>query len=181
MLNEIWKDIKGYDGLYQVSNFGNVRSKDRQVVNHKSGSTRICEGMLMTAWDSGNGYLVVRLNRQGKKKNHYIHRLVAAAFLENPDNKKCVNHIDFDRHNNNVSNLEWCTHKENVNHSILNMRHPKENCKQSNTKEKYISEILSHGKHIRYRVNLRRFGVNRIFKTLDEAVDFRNGVLWGVI
>lgn len=134
----------------------------------------------MTAWDNGKGYLIVSLRKQGKRKNHYVHRLVAMAFVENPDSKKYINHIDFNKHNNNASNLEWCTQKENTNHSAIHMRHPKANCKPTNTGEKYISKISSHG-NTRYRVNLRRFGVDRTFKTLEEAVYFRNCVEWGVI
>lgn len=176
---EIWKDIQGYEDLYQVSNLGNVRSKDRRVVNHKSGSTRVCAGMLLNAWDNGNGYLVVSLSKQRKRKNHYVHRLVASAFVENPDNKKCINHTDFDTRNNRASNLEWCTQKENVNHSAIHMRHPKAKCKQSNTGEKYICKILHQGRRIRYRVSLKRFGVDRVFKTLEEAIEFRNCVEWG--
>jgi hypothetical protein len=171
---EIWKDIQGYEELYQVSNLGNVRSKDRRVVNHKSGSTRICAGMLMTAWDNGNGYLVVSLNKQRKRKNHYVHRLVATAFVENPDSKKYINHIDFDTRNNRALNLEWCTQKENVNHSAIHMKHPKAKCKSSSTGEKYIHKILSHGKNIRYRVVFRNYGIDKTFKTLEEAVEFRN-------
>jgi hypothetical protein len=177
---EKWKDIQGYEGLYQVSNLGNVRSQYRRVVNHKSGSTRLCAGIQMTARDNGNGYLIVSLRKQGKRKNHYVHRLVAMAFVENPDSKTHINHIDFNTRNNRASNLEWCTQKENVNHSAVNMRKPKANCKLTNTGEKYIRKISSHG-NTRYRVTLRRFGVDRTFKTLEEAVYFRNCVEWGVI
>lgn len=168
---EEWRDIKGYEGLYQVSDLGNVRSLDRRVVNHRSSSTRLCKGQLFSPFDNGNGYLVVSLSMGRKRKNHYVHRLVAEAFIDNPDNKPVINHLDYNTHNNNVTNLEWCTQVENVAHSIVNMRKPRSKCKPSNTGEKYISRRVKNGV-VRYRA-----WDQRSFKTLEEAIAYRDGVI----
>lgn len=101
---EIWKDIEGYEGLYQVSNMGRVRSLDRK---DKNGQFR--NGRVLAGRDDGHGYHTVALYRDGNAKNWLIHRLVAKAFLDNPSNLPEVNHKDENKANNAVSNLEWCT------------------------------------------------------------------------
>ena len=106
-LNEIWKPIKGYEGLYEVSNLGRVRS----LVNNK-GQYR--EKILKH--NIRNGYPSVTLCKNKKLKSFTIHRLVAEAFLPNPDNLPCVNHKDENRLNNFVNNLEWCTYSYNINY-----------------------------------------------------------------
>lgn len=96
---EIWKDIQGYDGLYQVSNIGRVKSLNYS----RTGKEKILKPC------KANGYLQVYLYKEGKSKMYKIHRLVAMAFIPNPDNLPCVNHIDEDKSNNCEDNLEWCT------------------------------------------------------------------------
>lgn len=98
---EIWKDIDGYDGYYQVSNIGNVRNAVRSK--------------LLKQQKSRNGYLTVSLTKSNKLTTYRVHRLVASAFIPNPDNKPSVNHIDCDPLNNKAENLEWCTAQENSN------------------------------------------------------------------
>lgn len=109
MENEIWKDIEGYEGLYQVSNIGNVKS-----MNY--GRTR--KEKLLNLNLDGRGYYYVVLCKDGIHKNKTIHRLVAMAFIPNPDNKREIDHIDTVRTNNNVENLQWATRKENSNNPI---------------------------------------------------------------
>lgn len=148
---EVWRDIPGYDGIYQVSNFGNVRSFKRRQWR----SIRRC--------DNGHGYLFVTLCSGKCKKNHYVHRLVAQQFVENKG-FDYVNHKDFDRRNNRADNLEWCTQHDNVMHSSKRMRVPHKPWKESSTKEKYI--YIRNG---RYRLYIPKL-LDRTYYTLDEAI-----------
>lgn len=100
---EIWKDIKDYEGLYQVSNLGRVKSLYRiDSSNHK-----VYEKILKTR--ERHSYIAVDLHKEGKAKTFSVHRLVAMAFISNPDNKPQINHKDENKENNCVDNLEWCT------------------------------------------------------------------------
>ena len=115
--NEIWKDVVGYEGWYQVSDRGNVRSVDR--VNHIG--SRYSGRILKPSLNTG-GYLHVGLHKNGIKKTKLIHRSVAEAFIPNPENHPEVNHLDEVKENNNVSNLEWCTSEHNNNYGTRNER-----------------------------------------------------------
>ena len=178
-MQEIWKDINGYEGLYQVSNLGRVKSLDRRARNHKNGSTRFVKGQMITATGNGNGYKIVGLRYQRKRENRYVHRLVAEHFIDNPDDKKYINHIDYDTSNNCVENLEWCTQKENIIHSKDHMCKPRNKFKPSNTGEKYIGKRSKNGKYSCYRVNIPRMKICKQFKTLPEAIEYRDNVLKG--
>lgn len=103
MGEEIWKDINGYEGLYKVSNLGNIKRFNKSK-NRKFNINR-------------NGYVLVNLYKNGTSKNLSVHRLVAKSFIPNPENKPQVNHIDGNKLNNCISNLEWCTAKENIIHT----------------------------------------------------------------
>ena len=109
---EIWKDIVGYEGLYQVSNLGNVMSLEKYIDN-KKGAIQYRPPKVLKQYKNKFGYMRVYLTQNSIKKMYAVHRLVATAFISNPDNKPCVNHIDNNRANNVVDNLEWCTYKEN--------------------------------------------------------------------
>ena len=112
-MEEIWKDIEGYEGLYQVSNLGKVRSLNY----NRTGKTR-----LLRPNPNENRYLKVSLCKNGKAKTYKVHRLVAQAFIPNPDGFPEINHIDEDQQNNRVDNLEWCDHIYNSNHGTRNKR-----------------------------------------------------------
>lgn len=114
---ERWKSIDGYDGLYEVSSHGRVRSLDRF---DKLG--RITFGRVLSPTNNGHGYYTVQLSNGGIKKRHYIHRLVAKAFIKNRSKLNEINHKDENRSNNNVSNLEWCSRKYNVNYGNHNAK-----------------------------------------------------------
>lgn len=113
-MKEIWKDIKGYEGYYQISNFGNVKSLGIKNKNQYK-SERIKKPMI-----SNKGYYYVDLYLHEEKERMSIHRLVAEAFIPNPLNKPCVNHIDGNKKNNHINNLEWVTYKENTQHAWKN-------------------------------------------------------------
>lgn len=114
---EIWKEIKGYNGFYEISNLGNCKTHYA-----KGNGKYIKVGRVIKPVKCTNGYLEYQLSYNGIRKCHLIHRLVAEAFIENPKNKPEVNHKDEDIMNNNVDNLEWVTSKENANYGTRNIR-----------------------------------------------------------
>jgi hypothetical protein len=120
---EVWKGIPGYEGQYQVSNTGFVRSLPRTFVNTR-GERRSLQGKVLDYRKARHGYAMASLYRQMKFKNFKVHRLVAAAFLENPLDKPEVNHKNLDKTDNRVENLEWVSPKENIQHAIRNGRPP---------------------------------------------------------
>lgn len=111
-MNEEWRDIPHYEGLYQVSNLGQIRSIDR-FVRRGIGTTKMLKGIILNPLFQRNGYIFVILSKNGKTKRMAIHRAVALAFIPNPDNKSEVNHINEDKRDNRVSNLEWITIHDN--------------------------------------------------------------------
>lgn len=122
---EIWRDVNGYEGLYQVSNLGRVKSLEREIGHRYIWKTRTLPERIMHACDNGNGYKTVYLIKDGARKMRYIHRLVAEHFIDKPTGKDYVNHKDYNITNNAAENLEWCTQKENVRYSASRMRKPK--------------------------------------------------------
>lgn len=109
---EEWRDVVGYEGEYQVSNCGNVKSMTRRVKT-KNGCYAIKTGKMLAKTLKKKGYLCVNLSSHGKAKCVEIQRLVAIAFLPNPNNYPCVNHKDENKENNSADNLEWCTYSYN--------------------------------------------------------------------
>ena len=113
-MEEKWRDIRGYEGLYQVSNLGRVRSlRD----NHGK-----CREKILKACNYSHGYKYVNLYSEGVLKKFLIHRLVAETFIDNPNNYSQVNHRDENKSNNKLENLEWCTVKYNSNYGTRNIR-----------------------------------------------------------
>lgn len=172
-MNEVWKDVNGFKGFYQISNLGNVKSLERKVPQGKYGNYRVLKEMQLHPTDNGNGYLIISLRRGNKRKNYYIHRLVAEHFVDNPRALNYVNHKDYNKRNNNAENLEWCTQKENVLYSSSRMRKTHKNWKVSSTNEKYI--YMRGG---RYRLSISG-KIDRTYATLENAVKAREVVLSG--
>lgn len=162
--SEIWKDIVGYEGLYQISSKGNIVSKNGKVKSQ--------------AIDHG-GYCTVWLSKNSVQKCLKVHRLVAQSFIENPENKKTVNHIDGVKTNNCVENLEWATHSENIIHANnTGLR------KVTDAQRKAASE---NGKktcdknRIRKAVYFEANGVRIEFVSAHEAARYIGGVASGII
>ena len=128
MKNEIWKDVVGYEGRYQVSSMGRVKSLERKV-RHWRGGERIQKERILKPSNDRRGYLLVSLCDGEKRKTFSVHRLVCQAFHENPDNKPQVNHINEIKTDNRACNLEWCTCKQNVNHGTRTERSAKSRSK----------------------------------------------------
>ena len=120
--NEIWKDVVGFENLYQVSNFGRVKRKKGETI-YKDGRIAHFSETVLKPTIFKKGYLMVYLSKNSIKKTKQVHRIVAEAFIANPENKETINHIDCNKLNNNVSNLEWMTNLENIQHSIENGRY----------------------------------------------------------
>jgi len=121
MAHEEWRDVVGYEGLYQVSSLGRVRSLDRVVTHHKgvgnrNGMARRIRGRMLCAKKTGSGYLQVSLCKDGVANQTLVHRIVAKAFVEPVEGKDCVDHINGIRTDNRVENLRWVTSSENNKH-----------------------------------------------------------------
>ena len=136
---ESWKDIEGYEGMYQISNEGRVKSLERQKEDG-----RFCRERLLKQTISDRGYCRVGLQKGKKLKVVYVHRLVAEAFIPNPDNLPQVNHKDESKLNNSAQNLEWCTAKDNNNYGTKTKRARETknlNILKSVTTEELIEEL----------------------------------------
>lgn len=115
MENEIWKNIENYEGLYQVSNLGKVKSLDR-IINDIKGKTYLLKGKEIKFSQNNSGYVLVVLSKNKKSKTYLVHRLVAETFIPNPNNLPQVNHKNEIKSDNRVENLEWCSAKYNINY-----------------------------------------------------------------
>ena len=120
MTKEVWKSIPGYEGLYQVSNFGRVKSLSRYARVH-NGVRKVGERIRKPILKA-TGYYDVLLYKDGRRKRFLVHQLVAKAFLENPNNYKQINHKDENPKNNHLSNLEWCSQSYNNNYGNHNKK-----------------------------------------------------------
>lgn len=171
---EEWKDIKGYDGRYQVSNLGRVKSiwHEQSVGIGQRRLKRIDKERMVAITDNGKGYKLVSLSKNGKRKNEYVHRLVAEYFLDKKDGANVVNHKDCNPSNNKASNLEWCSQQENIDYSVSFGRGYRKPRKTSSG-ENYIQT----NKYGTYSVVIRR--KQKQFKNLDEAIAYRDMILKG--
>lgn len=159
-MEEIWKDVVWYEGLYQVSNLGRVRSLERTIERKKFGSI-IVQSSILKQYDNGTGYLrVVLYDQNHKAKKAYVHRIVAMTFVDNPMGYPNINHKDENKHSNIATNLEWCTQKYNINYGTRTKRA---------SKTRSISVVA---------INVKT-GERTIYKSVSEAV--RNGFFFNRI
>ena len=163
---EIWKPINGYEGIYEVSNTGRIKSLEREYSNSGSYSGKIKRKESIIKQNINRlGYHVVTLSKNGVRKFHIVHRLVAFAFLENPNSFKEVNHKDLNKSNNNVDNLEWCDRTYNINHFY--------HYSNKSSKYKGVSFSSERNKWVAYiDLNKKRFSLGR-FDTEEEANNYR--------
>jgi len=171
---ETWKDIEGYNGYYQVSNHGRVRSIERVV---KRGSNYLPVSERILKLGTKCGYKTVALSKYGKVKYYQVHRLVAKSFIPNPKNLPCVNHKDENPGNNNVSNLEWCT--KSYNNSYNDVR-----IKAAVCKRKPIIQMSKSGKFIKEWSHAREaaecLGLSKgaIYQCCKGKIKTSGGFIW---
>lgn len=175
-MEEIWKDIEGYEGNYQVSSLGRVRSLDRHV-NHHKGGKKIVHGKILNPFINWDGYIRVELSKLCSKKKFFIHRLVADSFIPNPENKPEVNHKNGIKSDNFIENLEWMTSSENQKHSFSNglqVALKGENHPFAKLSEETVFQI-KYGKFdgISHSEIAKIFGVKRL-----QVLKIRNGINW---
>lgn len=140
MDKEIWKNVIGYEQYYEVSNFGQIRRKERILI-HKDGKKYLYKSRLLGIRKSKNGYSTSTLTINNKSKTLLVHRIVAHAFISNPNNLPCVNHIDGNKQNNCVDNLEWCTYSYNIYHAYINgLRYQNKKVLQYDLQGNFIKE-----------------------------------------
>jgi hypothetical protein len=162
---EIWKDIQGYEGYYKISNFGRVKSLSRLVWN--GFSNHLTKDKIRKAVVSKDGYTYVKILFKKKSMKFRVNRLVALHFIDNPNNKLEVNHIDSIRLNNNVKNLEWLSKSENQCHSKINKK----------TTSKYVGVCLN--KNFKTNVWQSQIQIDKksiylgVYKTEEEAYQAR--------
>ena len=145
MENEIWKPVKNYEGYYEVSSYGRVKSLDR-IINYSDGVKHLHKGRILKPYKDARenkGYLRVELKKDGIFKKFAIHRLVAQAFIQNPSNLPEVNHKDEVKTNNRVSNLEWCDGKYNVNYGTAIQRRAEKRSMSVLQIDKETNEIVA--------------------------------------
>lgn len=173
-MEEIWKDIEGFEGLYQVSNLGRVRSIDRVLTIYRNGKyyNRIQNGAIIAIQKGTGGYNIVQLHKGTNKDVHTysVYRLVAKAFIPNPDNKPCVDHISTVRTDDRVCNLRWVSYKENANNPISIEHYIKGNSTPHSDRKK-ILQYTKDGKFVKQ------------WDSVEEAADFigiTTGGIYGV-
>lgn len=158
---EEWKDIKGYEGLYQISNFGRVKSLRRKS-QRKNGVIYCINEKILKGGNNGLNYFKVQLrDKNSNKKYAYIHRLVAKHFIPNPQNKPCINHLDCNPSNNRAENLEWCTKKENTDYMVKlkrNERNEQWLKKLNKSLDKYRKAVVGINKNTGEKIHFISIG-----------------------
>lgn len=171
---EVWKDIEGYEGLYQVSNLGRVKSLKR-IVNRGTNFKPVNERILKPSYNKDYAYIV--LSKHGITKSKFIHQLVARAFIPNPNNYPIINHKDENPRNNRADNLEWCTHSYNLSYKDLRKR-------VAISKRKAIRQYSKSGEFIKEWSHAReaaeQLGLNKraIYECCKGRCKTSGGYIW---
>lgn len=173
MKEEIWSEVKGYEGLYEISSYGNIRSIDRRFKD-SIGRNRLIKSTLLKTRKNKNGYIDIVLLKEGRQSSFLIHRLVALNFIINNDNKEQINHKDGNKQNNNICNLEWCTRKENIKHSFDN------NLQNVNMGENHANTSLKNEDVVFiFKSDLKRKELSKMFNVSYQSIcDIKRGRTW---
>lgn len=177
---EIWRTIENYAGFYEISNLGNVKSLKRLVDNH-SGFKKLLKEKYLKTHISKTGYFVVDLKKNNQRKTFKIHRLIAIAFIDKIDGKNYINHIDGNKLNNYISNLEWCTIQENNKHAEkLGL---KKDSGVNNSKSKLNQDDVFYIRNsnlklkelaLMFKMNESTISKIRLYKTYKNGIKFSN-------
>ena len=156
----MWKDIKGFEGIYQISDSGEVRSLPRYFKNHSK--LQFLQGRILKPCICGKGYYRVCLCKDGVVHEVYIHRLVAEHYINNTNNCAVVNHIDGNKLNNKVDNLEWLTYSQNNQHAYdTSLKARGAGYYNSKLSEQDVREILINGKYTTYQNIANKYNVSK--------------------
>lgn len=174
---ELWKDVLGYETLYMISNFGRMYIKPHEITISRNGGnyTMVSNGCFRKLNRGSHPldfYLKVLLSKNSKVKSEKIHRLVANHFIPNPDNKPHVNHIDANKLNNHYSNLEWCTHQENITHARKSGLYPERMRGEACSFSKLKSEDV---------LSIRKIGKSMTLKEIAKIYDIHYGTVASII
>lgn len=165
MQEEIWKDITGFEELYQVSNLGKVRSKERKIFNNGSKKYNILKSKMKKQRINNWGYSYVMFSKGSKPFGKLVHRLVADAFIDNKENLPQVNHKDGNKQNNNVENLEWCSIKDNILHARFVLGNRPERFEPKRFFCVELQKWFNSGNEIRETFGITATNFNRIINT----------------
>ena len=179
-IKEEWRDIPNYEGLYQASNLGRIKSLER-IAKKEYNNDRIVKERIMNGTKNQDGYLKVHFKNKERNidKGLFIHRLVASAFIPNPNNLPQIIHIDGNKLNNNVDNLEWCTNLYNQQHAWKNNLHKPtihkgKKVKQYDLKGNFIKEYPS----ISNASKETRINISNIYSALNKKRKVAGGYIW---
>lgn len=162
-MDEIWKDIDGYEGLYQISNLGNVKGLPKKTKFGNRIKQYPCR--YLKASVSKRGYYVVSLQKDCMSKTFTVHRLLMIAFVPNPENKRAIDHIDTNKLNNNLDNLRWCTDKENSNNHITLEKN------RINGRNLWKNGVFKDRDNVHYRMVEQRTKNGEYIKTWDSIIE----------
>jgi len=173
-MKETWKDIKGYEGSYQVSNLGRVRSLDR-IIHYNNNTKHLHKGKILKPTTNGRDYYSICLSTNMVWDRCYVHRLVAQAFIPNPLNKPQINHKNGIKYDSKVKNLEWCTNNENRQHAVKNGLIARG--------EKFIISKLTNKqvRVIKYclKIGMKQKDIAKYFPTRKENINaIKRNVIW---
>lgn len=177
-MTEVWRDIQGFEGYYQISDCGRVWSLDRQVLRSTNGSTRLCKGLILKNKIDKDGYNTVELWIKGKKNTKRCARLVGQNFIPNPHNKPEINHKNGNRSNDAIGNLEWSTVSENRLHSHRIL-------KRKIGTEREIQALNTKGEVLHFdsikAAERAGFHRNSIYECLNGNYSHHRGFIWSYI